>query len=164
MFQKKNTSFDHSLTLIRWHQVFGILPGPQVIHNIVIYSVPTQCSMAFTQKGENKTTYHDTFIQPVDISLTCLTHWGRDKMAAIFPDYIFKYIFSNENVRIFIKISLTFVPKDPINNIEALVQRMAWCLVGAKQLSEPMMIRLPTHICITWSQWVQSIIPTHIST
>ena len=31
-----------------------------------------------------------------------------------------------ENVWISIKISLKFVPKDPINNIPALVQIMAW--------------------------------------
>ena len=37
-----------------------------------------------------------------------LTHWSRDKMAAIrsFPDNIFKRIFLNENVWILLKISL----------------------------------------------------------
>ena len=43
----------------------------------------------------------------------------------LFPDEIFKSIFFNENVQISIKISLTFVPKGPINNIPALVQIMA---------------------------------------
>ena len=47
-----------------------------------------------------------------------------------FADDIFKCIFLNENVWILIKISLKFVPKDPINNIPALVQIMAWLLVG----------------------------------
>ena len=42
-----------------------------------------------------------------------------------FADDIFKCIFLNENVWILIKISLNFVPKDPINNIPALVQIMA---------------------------------------
>ena len=42
-----------------------------------------------------------------------------------FPD-IFKCIFLNENVWISIKISLKFVPKDPINNIPPLVEIMAW--------------------------------------
>ena len=42
-----------------------------------------------------------------------------------FPDNIFKSIFLNENVWILIKISLKFVPKDPVNNISALVQIMA---------------------------------------
>ena len=35
------------------------------------------------------------------------------------PDDIFKCIFLNENVKISIKISLKFVPKGPINNIQA---------------------------------------------
>ena len=40
-----------------------------------------------------------------------------------------------------IKISVKFVPKGPINNNLALVQIMAWCRLGAKPLSEPMLIR-----------------------
>ena len=59
-----------------------------------------------------------------------------------FPDHIFKPIFLNENVWIVIKISMKFVPKDPINNIPALVQIMAWHLIGNKPLSEPMMAYL----------------------
>ena len=31
---------------------------------------------------------------------------------------------------------------------------MAWRRPGDKQLSEPMMVRLPTHICVTRPQWV----------
>ena len=42
-----------------------------------------------------------------------------------FVDDTFRGIFLNENVRIFIKISLKFVPKGPINNNPALVQIMA---------------------------------------
>ena len=59
-------------------------------------------------------------------------------------DDIFKCIFLNENVWIFIKISLKFVRKGPINNIPALVQIMAWRRPGDKQLSEAMMVNLPT--------------------
>ena len=43
-----------------------------------------------------------------------------------FPDNIFKCIFLNENVWILIKISLKIVPNGPVNNISALVQKMAW--------------------------------------
>ena len=43
-----------------------------------------------------------------------------------FADDIFKCIFLNENVWIPIKILLKFVPKDPINNIPALVQAIIW--------------------------------------
>ena len=72
-----------------------------------------------------------------------------------FADNIFKCIFLNENVRITIKISLKFVPKDPIKNIPALVQIMAWRRPGDKPLSEPMMVSLLTHICVTRPQWVK---------
>ena len=80
------------------------------------------------------------------------THWGRDKMAAIFTD-IFNCIFFNENIWISIGISLKYVPKGQINNIPPLVQIMDCCLPGDKPLSEPMMVRLSTHICVTRPQW-----------
>ena len=76
-----------------------------------------------------------------------------------FADDIFKRNFLNENIWITIKISLKFVPKGPINNIPALVQIMAWRRSGDKPLSEPMMINLLTHICITRPQWVDSSAP-----
>ena len=77
-----------------------------------------------------------------------------DATAIYFADDIFKHTFFNENVWISIKISLKFVPKGPINNIPALAQIMAWRCSGDKPLSEPMMVSLPTHICITRPQWV----------
>ena len=70
-----------------------------------------------------------------------------------FADDTFKRIFLNENVRLSIKISLKFLPKGPINN-PALVQIMAWRRPGDKPLSEPMMVRLLTHICVTRPQRV----------
>ena len=72
-----------------------------------------------------------------------------------FADDIFKRIFFNENVWISIEISLKFVPEDPINNIPALVQIMAWRRSGDKPLSESMTVSLPTHICVTRPQWVK---------
>ena len=72
-----------------------------------------------------------------------------------FTDDTFKRIFLNENVRISIKISLKFVPGGPINNNPALVQIMAWRRSGDKPLSEPMMVSLLTHICVTRPQWVK---------
>ena len=71
-----------------------------------------------------------------------------------FADDIFKCIFLNQNVWIPIKISLKFVPKGPINNIPSLVQIMVWHRPGAKPLSEPMMVSLLTHNCVTRPQWV----------
>ena len=73
-----------------------------------------------------------------------------------FPDDILKCIFLNEIVWIPIKISLKFVPKGPINNIPSLVQIMVWRRPGDKPLSEPMLVSLLTHICVTRPQWVNS--------
>ena len=72
-----------------------------------------------------------------------------------FVDDSFKRILLNENGRIWIKNSLKFVPKGPINNIPALVQIMAWRRRGDKPLSEPMIVSLSTHICVTRPQWVK---------
>ena len=69
-------------------------------------------------------------------------------------DNIFKCIFLNENVWTLIEISLNFVLKGSINNILSLVQIMVWCRPGDKPLSEEMMVRLTTHICVTRPQWV----------
>ena len=69
-----------------------------------------------------------------------------------------KLIFLNENLWFLIKISLKLlVPQGPINNIPALVQIIAWRRPGDKPLSEPIMFGLPTHICVTWPQWVLDI-------
>ena len=73
-----------------------------------------------------------------------------------FPDDIFKWNFVNENAWIPIKILLKFVPKDPINNIPALVQIMAWCRSGDKPLSDSMMVNLLRHMCVTRPQWVNT--------
>ena len=85
-----------------------------------------------------------------------LTHWGRDEMAAKLQT-TFKCIFLKENVWIPIKISPLSVPKGPINSILALVQIMAWRRPGNKPLSEPMIVKLPTHICVTRPQCVNEL-------
>ena len=89
------------------------------------------------------------------------SNWGRlvntlrpRENGRHFPD-ILKCIFLNEKVWISIKISLKFVPRGPINNVPTLVQIMAWRRPGDKPLSEPRMVRLPTHICFTRPQWVE---------
>ena len=73
----------------------------------------------------------------------------------LFADDTFKRIFLNENIIISIKISL-FVPKGFINNIPALVLIMAWRRPGDNPLSEPMMVRTLTHICVTRPRWVKN--------
>ena len=72
-----------------------------------------------------------------------------------FADDTFKRIFLNENIIISTKNSLKFVPEGLINNIPALVLIMVWRRPGDKPLSEPMLVRSLTHICVTRPQWVK---------
>ena len=72
-----------------------------------------------------------------------------------FPD-ILKCIFLNGNVWISLTISLKCVRKVRINNIPSLVQIMAWRRPSDKPLSEPIIISLLMHICVTRPQWVKS--------
>ena len=69
-----------------------------------------------------------------------LTHWDRDKMAAIFQTTFSNAFFLNENVWISLKLSLKFVLKVRINNSPGLVQIMTWHWSGDKPLSEPMLV------------------------
>ena len=68
-----------------------------------------------------------------------------------FTDDTLKCIFLN--VRIFIKISLKFVPKGPIN----IGSDKGLARPGNKPLSEPMMVRLLMHICVTRPQGVNTL-------
>ena len=74
-----------------------------------------------------------------------LTHWGWDKMTAISQTTLSNACCGMKMV----EFRLKFVPRGPINNIPALVQIMAWRRLGDESLSESMMVRLPTHICVT---------------
>ena len=74
------------------------------------------------------------------MSLSQLTRLPLDKMAIVADDS-FKCILFNENCRILIRISLKFVPRNPIDNKPALVQEMAWRRRGAKALPEPVLTK-----------------------
>ena len=76
-----------------------------------------------------------------------------------FTDDIFACILFNENCCILIKFSLKYVRKVPIDNNPALIQIMAWRRSGDTLLSEPMMVSLLTHICVTRPQWVIWCVP-----
>ena len=89
--------------------------------------------------------------------------WRPRQHGRHFADDTFKHTFLNENVRIPIKNSLKFVRKGPINNIPALAQIMAWRQSGDMQLPEPMVAKLPTHICVTRPQWINSQKTSYIS-
>ena len=78
-----------------------------------------------------------------------------------FPDDILKCIFLMKMYKF--KISLKFVPHGPINNIPALDQIMAWRRQGDKPLSEPMMVWLPTYICVARPQWVKDGVVSNLT-
>ena len=63
-------------------------------------------------------------------------------------------IFLNENVWFSLEISFNFVRNVRINKISALVQILAWHIPGNMPLSEPMVVNLLTHICVTRPQWL----------
>ena len=87
----------------------------------------------------------------VQCGCCCLIkHWVRDEMENISQTAFSNVLFFNENDGISIKISRM----GSINNIP-WVQTLAWCRPVDKTLSEPMMVKLPTHICITRPQWVK---------
>ena len=110
----------------------GVLTGGQVWH----YSL---CNMTNTYL----LSFPGYFQEP---------HWLS--MATIFQTF-FSNVFSWMKMYEFhLKVWLKFVPKVPVNNIPALVQIMAWRHLGDKPLSEPMMVSLLTHICVTRPQWV----------
>ena len=95
-----------------------------------------------------------SFFEAYHIAYSCFITLRPRQNGRHFADDTFKYIFLNEYVIISAKISLKFVPKGPINNIPALVQIMDWHQPGDKPLSEPMMVSLLEHICVTRPQWV----------
>ena len=108
----------------------------------------------------------------MELNHACVIHTGHPSRywprslarprqdGCLFAYDIFKRIFFNKNDWSSITISLKFVPKDPINNSTALVLIMAWRRPGDKSLSKPMLVSLPTHICVTRPQWVnQPIVP-----
>ena len=90
-----------------------------------------------------------------------LTYSGQGKMAVILQTTIWNGLSWMEIYKISLTISLKSVPKFHINNIPSLVQIMAWCRPCDKPLSETMMFKLLTHICVIRPRWVK-VIPDHL--
>ena len=93
-------------------------------------------------------------------SSASLTHWGRDKMAAVSQTTLsnaFSWMKMLEfelrfHWSLFLRVQL-----QQCSNIPALVQIMAWRRLGDKPLYEPMLACSPTHICVSRPQWVHSL-------
>ena len=107
--------------------------------------------VSFFSKGSiicNRYHHH----QPLMSYIFFLTHWGREQRPP-FSRRTFKNAFSFLEMYAF-RLSFPEVfPKGPNNIIPALVQIMAWRRPGEKPLSQPMMVSLLRHICVTRPQW-----------
>ena len=67
----------------------------------------------------------------------------------------FSYPFSWMKMHKFrLRFHWSLFPRVQNTNIPALVEMMAWRHPGDKPWSEPMMVSLLTHICVTRPQWV----------
>ena len=86
-----------------------------------------------------------------------LRHWGREKWMPIckwhFQMHFLEWKCLNSDWN-FTEVC----SHGPIDNIPALVQLMAWQHPFVKPLSEPMMVSLPTHICLTRPQWANKTV------
>ena len=146
MFVTHFYTFDYNMPIMaKWKNSRNSAGSfwPKIFSSLNDYS-NTSCNVAW-----------NVIDTPLPRHLYCVNSLRPRPTRRHFADDTFKFIFLNENVWIPIKISLNFVRKGPINNIPALVQIMAWCRPGDKPLSEPMMVSLPTHICVTRPQWVK---------
>ena len=90
----------------------------------------------------------------VSRSLHTLTHWGRDKMAAISQTTLSNSFSWMKIFEFRLDFHWSFIPTVQLIFIPALVLIMAWRRPGDKPLFEPMMVTSPKHICVSRPQWV----------
>ena len=144
MMWNRNTDYHNN----KWFWVY-ILHGAFWEINHAVYSTSVENQLGTEWKGCRP-------LKPRD-GKAILTHWGRDKMAAfsqttfLHTCYWMKMF---ELSLIVIKMSLKHVHQGAISNITALIQVMDWHRSGGKLLTEPDMVRLLTHICITRPWWL----------
>ena len=122
-------SYLHNGISYRWHWIstqISIKPEAILISTRIHFKNFYKSAIFLLSSGANRTCWIINTLRP-----------GQN--GCHFTDDIFKCVFFNENAPILIKISLKFVPRVPNNNIQALVQIMAWCWPGNKPLFEPVM-------------------------
>ena len=129
-----------------------------------IYRYTASLRVPLVRRGCCYVEAKDTWI--VLVNRNSLTHWGRDKMADISQTtfsnaftwmkiHQFRLIFHWSLFLLIFHWSLFLMVKF---TIPALVQMMAWRRLGNKPLSEPIMVSLLTHMCVTRPQWVKDFI------
>ena len=141
------------------------IPFPRSMNSYLIIIIIVLCLFQNSPMSPDKDfgilkySYHYNFVHPIiDHSRFRVNTLRPRQNGCHFPDDSFRCIFLNENVWIYSKFSLKFVPKGSFNNIPTLVQIMAWRRPGDKPLSESAMVSLLTHICVTRPQWVKLIL------
>ena len=77
--------------------------------------------------------------------LESIIRWGLEKIAAIFANGIFIYVFLN---KISNTISLKYFPWGLIDNKPSLIQVMTFYL-------NQCWYSVLTHLCVTWPQWAR---------
>ena len=83
-----------------------------------------------------------------------LTHWGRDKVAAILQTTFANAFSWLKCTNFAIKFDWSLFLKDRIDNIPALVQIMAWRHQATSHYLNQRWPSQLTHICVTLLQWV----------
>ena len=145
LYSKPSLLHAAGLAAYTYSPCIGVLMGPSLI-----------TGMTEITAGHPQQNYKDA----TPILFRCLlTHWGRDKMASVSQTILSNAFSWMKMLEFRLKFHWSFLPKDPINNVQALVQIMAWHRPGDKPLSEPMVVKLPMHICVTRPQWVNTLRP-----
>ena len=93
--------------------------------------------------------------------IPCINTLRQKQNECHFADDIFKCIFFNENDWISLRFHLSLFLRVHLTIFQHWFRYNGLAPWGDKPLSEPMMVSLPTHICVTWPQWVKEC---HIST
>ena len=154
--------------LVRWHLYIKPPPGPQKHTSVKFESLFSRIKytgpIVFTSlylwvllhcvrqpASTRMTTELDIFLR----RFCGCSHIEAETKWPPFRRRQFQMHFFNENIWIWIKISLKFVLSIIIDYKPALVQIMAWRRPGDKPLSEPMLVTSLTHIYVTRPQWVK---------
>ena len=121
----------------------GCVPKQKQISGLIItclkVSCPTCClpSWQWISTVTSNTDGHTMNLLSWSSAKIAVNTWRPGQNGRYFPDDIFKYIFLNENERIWIEISLMFGLKGPNNSIPALVQIMTWHRTGFWRIYSP---------------------------
>ena len=86
-----------------------------------------------------------------------LTHWGRDKVAAIFQTPFSNAFSWMEMYEFRLKFHWSLFPMVQLRIFQHWFPIMAWRRPGDKPLFGPMMVRLLTHICVAPPRWAKTI-------